>query len=45
MSLIKRIDGYKNSFEKLCIAKVHIPCEYSVPTIWIFDIIGNIHDV
>ena len=47
MSLIKRIDGYKNSFEKICIVKVgaHIPCGYSVFTIWTFDIIENIHDV
>ena len=47
MSLIKRTDGYKNSFEKICIAKVgeHIPCGYSVFTIWMFDITENIHDV
>ena len=47
MSLIKRIDGYKNHLEKICIAKVgeYIPCGYSVSKIWIFDIIENINDV
>ena len=47
MSLIKRIDGYKNHLKKICIAKVgeYIPCGYSVSKIWIFDIIENINDV
>ena len=38
-SLIKRIDGCKDNFEKWFTTKMfeHIPCGYSVSKIWIFD--------
>ena len=46
-SLIKRIDVCKNNFEKSSTTKVgeHIPCGYSMSTIWKFDGIENKHDV
>ena len=46
-SLIKRIDGCKKYFEKSSATKVgeHIPCGYSVSTMWTFDGIENKHDV
>ena len=46
-SLVKKVDGCKNNPEKLSIAKIgeHIPCVYSVSTIWTFDGIGNKHDI
>ena len=45
--MIKRIDGYKNNFEKSYTTKVgeHTPCGYSVSMIWTFDGIENKHDV
>ena len=38
-SLIKRTDGYKKNFGKSSTTKVveHIPCVYSMPTIWTCD--------
>ena len=38
-SLIKKIDNCKNNPENSLITKIgkHIPCRYSVPTIWAFD--------
>ena len=45
--MIKRIDGFKNNFGKSSTTKVgeHIPCGYSMSTIWTFDGIVNKHDV
>ena len=45
--MIKRIVGCKNNFEKSSTTKVgeHIPCEYSVSTVWIFDGMENTHNV
>ena len=38
-SLIKKIDGYVSNPEKSSTTKLgeHIPCEYSMSTIWAFD--------
>ena len=46
-SLIKRIDGFKNKFEKSSTTKEdeHIPSGYSMSTIWIFNGIENKHYV
>ena len=46
-SFIKRIDVCKNNFGKSSTKKVgeHIPCGYSMSTIWKFDGIENKHDV
>ena len=44
-SLIKRIDGYANNPEKSSTTKIgeHIPCGYSMSTLWAFDHIENKH--
>ena len=44
-SLIKKIDGCENNSEKSSIRKVgkHIPCGYSVSTIWGFNQIEDKH--
>ena len=46
-SLIKRVDGCKNNFEKLSTAKVgeRAPCVCSMSTIWTFDGIEKKHTV
>ena len=46
-SLIKRINGCKNNFDKSFTTKVgeNIACGYLMTTIWTFDAIGNKHDV
>ena len=46
-SLIKRLDGCQNSFEKSSTTKVveNIPCRYSVSTVWTYDGIENKHNV
>ena len=46
-SLIKKIYGCNNNFERLSTAKVgeHISCGYSVSTIWTCDGIENQYDV
>ena len=45
--LIKKIDGCKNNPEKLSTRKVdaHIPCRYSMSTIWTLDGIERRYDV
>ena len=37
--LIKKVDGCKNNLKKLLPIKIgkHIPCGYSMLTIWTFD--------
>ena len=42
-SLIKKIDGYANNREKPSTTKIgeHIPCRYSMLTIWAFNNIEN----
>ena len=42
-----KIDGFKYNFEKSSTIEVgeHVPCGYSMPTIWKFDGIENKHDV
>ena len=44
-SLNKKIDGCANSLENSSTTKIgeHIPCGYSMSTIWAFDNIGNKH--
>ena len=44
-SLIKKIDGCANNPEKFLTTNLgeHIPCIYSMPTIWAFDRIENKH--
>ena len=44
-SLIKKIDGCTNNPENVSTTKVdeHIPCGYSMSTIWVFDHIENKH--
>ena len=44
-SLIKKIDGYANNPKNSSTTKVgeHIPCWYSMSTIWAFDCIENKH--
>ena len=44
-SLIRKIDGYTNNPENSLITKIgeHIPCRYSVSTIWACDHIENQH--
>ena len=44
---MKRVDRCKNNFEKSSTTKLgeHIPCGYSMSTIWNFDEIENKHDV
>ena len=44
-SLIKKIDGCANNQEKSSTTKIgeHIPCGYSLSTIWAFDHIENKH--
>ena len=44
-SLIKKIDGCANNLENSSITKIgeHIPCGYSMSTIWTFDNIENKH--
>ena len=46
-SLIKKIDDCKNNPENSLITKIgkHIPCRYSMPTIWTFDNIGKKHSL
>ena len=46
-SLIKRVDGCKNNFEKSSTTEIgkHIPCEYSMSMMQTFDGIENKHDV
>ena len=41
--LIEKMDGCANNPEKYSTTKLgeHIPCGYSMPTIWAFDIIEN----
>ena len=43
--LIKKLEGYVNNPENSSTTKIgeHIPCGYSVPTIWTFDNIENKH--
>ena len=45
--LIKKVGGCKNNPEKLSTRKVdaHIPCRYSMSTIWTLDGIERRHDV
>ena len=42
-SLVKKTDGCENNPEKSSTAKIseHIPCGYSMSTIWAFDNIEN----
>ena len=44
-SLIKKIDGCANNPENFSTAKIgeHIPCRYSMSTIWAFNHIENKH--
>ena len=44
-SLIRKIDACGNNLEEPSITKIgeHIPCGYSVSTIWGFDLIENKH--
>ena len=44
-SLIKKIDGHANNPESSSTRKIgeHIPCGYSMSTIWAFDHIENKH--
>ena len=41
-SLIRKIDGCANNPEKSSIGE-HIPCGYSMSTIWVFDHIESKH--
>ena len=45
--MIKRIDGFKNNFEKSSTINLgkHIPFGYSMFTIWTFDGIENKRDL
>ena len=45
--MTKKVDGFKNNPEKSSTMKVdeHIPCGYSMSTIWTFDDIENKPDV
>ena len=42
-----KIGGFKYNFEKSSTTEVceHVPCGYSMPTIWTLDGIENKHDV
>ena len=44
-SLIRKIDGWENNPENSSITKIgeHIPCRYSMPTIWGFNHIEDKH--
>ena len=44
-SLIKKIDGCANNLDNSSITKIaeHIPCGYSMSTIWTFDNMENKH--
>ena len=44
-SLIKKLDGYASNPENSSATYIgeHIPCGYSMSTIWAFDHIGNKH--
>ena len=44
-SMIKKIDNCKNNPEKSSTTKIgeHIPCGYSMSTIWTFDRTKNKH--
>ena len=44
-SLINKIDRYANNLLKSSTTKIskHVPCGYSVSTIWAFDNIENRH--
>ena len=46
-SLIKKIDGCINNPENSSTTKIegHIPCRYSISTIWAFDHIENKHNL
>ena len=46
-SLIKKIDGCANNPENSSTRKIeeHIPCGYSISTIWAFDSIENKHTI
>ena len=46
-SLIRTIDRYANNLENSSITKIgeHIPCRYSMSTIWAFDRIENKHNL
>ena len=46
-SLIKKIDGCTNNPENSSTTKIegHIPCRYSISTIWAFDHIENKHNL
>ena len=46
-SLIRKIDGCTNNLEKPSTMKIteHIPCGYSMSTIWRFDYIENKHNL
>ena len=46
-SLIKKFDGFANSQENSSTTKIgeHIPCEYSMSTIWAFNNIENKHSL
>ena len=47
LEFLIKIDGCKNNPEKGSLANIgeHIPCEYSMSTLWIFDGLENKHDV
>ena len=44
-SLIEKIGGYANNSESSSPVKIseHIPCGYSISTVWVFDHIENKH--
>ena len=46
-SLIKKICGFKSNTQNSSTTKVgeHIPCGYSMSTIWLFDIVVNMHNL
>ena len=46
-SLIKKVNGCKNNPEKSSTRKIseHIPCGYSISTIWTLDGVENEHNV
>ena len=46
-SLIKKIDECVSKPKKSSTTKIgeHVPCEYSMSTIWVFDTIGNKHSL
>ena len=46
-SLIKKVDGCKNNPVESSATKIaaHIPCGYSMSTIWTFDGLENKHDL